>query len=238
MNRIAGRTAGAFTLIELLVVVAILAILAALLLPALGRAKLKARQAACLSNLRQIGIGFTLYQNENRERFPERRALKAQLGCRPWNDWPPSDPRSGWAAITLSPLLGNDSVWDCPGVNVATLGQATQVVQRVQIATQETRTSYWLWRFDRTNEPVALDNFWNKTSDRAIQDLRAANNPTTGAPLGAAEVELATDVYFPATIPTVSPPLAGRAAHPHGRNRLMLDMSAGFWRDSRLTAAN
>src|SRR5512134_1341363 len=96
LNLVPSKPRG-FTLIELLVVIAIIAILAALLLPALARAKLKARQAACLSNLRQIGVGFTLYQTENRDRFPDRRELKAALGFHPWTDWPPSDPRSGWA---------------------------------------------------------------------------------------------------------------------------------------------
>jgi len=71
------RGSRGFTLIELLVIIAIIAILAALLLPALAKAKGKARATACLNNLKQLGLGAMMYCDENEDTLPQSSHLRA-----------------------------------------------------------------------------------------------------------------------------------------------------------------
>src|ERR671937_93312 len=67
------RRGRAFTLIELLVVVAVIAILASLLLPAVARSKKTAQRASCASQLRQLGLANTLYLDDHDQKFPAHR---------------------------------------------------------------------------------------------------------------------------------------------------------------------
>jgi prepilin-type N-terminal cleavage/methylation domain-containing protein len=75
-----------FTLVELLVIISIIAVLAALLLPALGKAKALGQRTACLSNLRQIGLSWALYYNDNEDRLVESYPYPDNLASgQTWN---------------------------------------------------------------------------------------------------------------------------------------------------------
>lgn len=80
----AFHTSG-FTLIELLVVIAIIAILAALLLPALGRAKSKARQTVCMNRLKQWHLALAMYKDDNEENIPRESFISGGTQCNLWD---------------------------------------------------------------------------------------------------------------------------------------------------------
>jgi len=229
------RRPTAFSLIELLVVIAIIAILAALLLPALSGAKRTALRASCVSQLKQQAIAWRLYLDDNLHRFPDARALKSSLpgGYKPWSSWPSSDPRAGWAAAVLTNVVRMPEIWSCPAATRASFAFAVQAHQFSTAQSNTVPVRYWMWRFDRTDEPIPLDNFWGRSESECVTSLREANNPIAGQPAGPSDVELTVDVYFPNPIGSVPSELKGRTSHPGGRNRLMLDAHVQFARDTR-----
>jgi len=99
------KTRIGFTLIELLVVIAIIAILAAILFPVFAKVREKARQTSCLSNMKQLGLGFMQYVQDNDELYPN-------------GTFGPTAPGIGWAG-QVYPYIKSAGVYKCPDDSTA-----------------------------------------------------------------------------------------------------------------------
>ena len=117
MSKSMNRTSHSrgFTLIELLVVIAIIAILAGMLLPALARAKEKARSTGCMSNARQIAFAYKFYADDADNKLVELARANVTVPN-------PVAPNGGtyvwWPDLLLPTLAGNRDIFKCPSVKV------------------------------------------------------------------------------------------------------------------------
>jgi prepilin-type N-terminal cleavage/methylation domain-containing protein/prepilin-type processing-associated H-X9-DG protein len=110
-----------FTLIELLVVIAIIAILAAILFPVFAKAREKARQTSCLSNLKQLALGILMYSQDYDELYPGSY----------WNGPPPPPWNGFWDywCYQIMPYVKNNQVFVCPSYSAATQPESSYGMQ-------------------------------------------------------------------------------------------------------------
>jgi prepilin-type N-terminal cleavage/methylation domain-containing protein/prepilin-type processing-associated H-X9-DG protein len=128
----------AFTLIELLVVIAIIAILASILFPVFAQARAKARQAACLSNMKQIGTAVMMYIQDYDEVYPPSQLSQTATGT--------GNPVVSWPTM-IYPYVKNEAVFVCPDGETAlrsvslTVGAITNNGSYCGVTTANTRFS-------------------------------------------------------------------------------------------------
>jgi len=124
MSHLSRNHRPGFTLIELLTVIAIIALLAAILFPVFGRARENARRSSCLSNEKQLGLGFIQYTQDNDEQMPNGLVNQATATAGNFGN-PPAEYGMGWAG-QLYPYVKNTQIFLCPDDNtIVHSGEAT-----------------------------------------------------------------------------------------------------------------
>jgi prepilin-type N-terminal cleavage/methylation domain-containing protein/prepilin-type processing-associated H-X9-DG protein len=229
----------AFTLIELLVVIAIIAILAAILFPVFARARDKARQATCLTNLRQIGNALGMYLQDYDETYPNI------YGFGRWWNWhaqrfkmvdPAStpaafaDPRNQWwMPNKLRPYVKNSEVFFCPGVGKTRIIDAC--TRNAVNTYEQNETTYWFIAAANCDPPYAPKKQPSDPRYPGYCRGFSAHVPGT-SPLRLAEVPRPAEVHTSWDMPywkdAGHTACSGLPPHADGINAAFLDGHAHF----------
>lgn len=145
---LAPRSRG-FTLIELLVVIAIIAILAAILFPVLSQAREAAKQTTCLMNLKQVGLGTTMYTDDHTTTFPAWAALSSPVNGGNTSFVSPD--------IQVMPYVKNDQIWTCPRDHAKRLPPTSVIFQDGKWRTKAIKRSYQYVGNIHTREKNGID---------------------------------------------------------------------------------